>query len=381
MKTSLPKSEKKIELVYIISQINKSLALEWTLFRLSKEKDLHLSVVLLNPGTSALEHFLFTHDIDNYRLRFRSKWDYPSVCLQLWSLLRKLKADIVHTHLFDASLLGLFTARWAGVKRRILTRHHATFHHEYFPRAVWYDRLINSMATKIVAISKNVQSVLTHQEGVAPDKVFIIEHGFEMEYFSEVIPAKVEKLREIYAIDQQGPIIGVISRYFELKGIHFIIPAFKAILQDYPDACLLMANTKGNYTSVIANLLSELPERSYREITFESHLAELYQCMDVFIHVPINPQTEAFGQTYVEALAAGIPSVFTLSGIAPEFIEHEVNALVVPFQDSNAIEKAIRRLLSTSELREQLSRKGRETVEHRFAMPEMMRKLKQLYLG
>ncbi len=44
------------------------------------------------------------------------------------------------------------------------------------------------------------------------------------------------------------------------------------------------------------------------------------------MHVTIGKHYEAFGQIYVEALAAGIPSVFTLTGIAPEIIEHEHNA-------------------------------------------------------
>lgn len=370
---------KPLELVYIISQINKSHALEWTLLGLAKDKNLHLSVILLNPETSALEHFLFTHDIDNYRIRFQSKKDYPSAIWQVYKLLRRLKAEVVHTHLFDASMIGLAAAKLAGVKKRTLTRHHATFHHEYFPRAVWYDRLINALSTEIVAISKNVQQVLVEKEGVSVAKVKIVEHGFDMSYFSNVNPLKVQKLKEIYAINDKKPVIGVISRYFKLKGIQFVIPAFKSLLNTYPEACLLLANTKGNYASVITTMLAELPEGSYREITFESHLAELYQCMDVFVHVPINPHTEAFGQTYVEALAAGVPSVFTLSGIAAEFIVHEENALVVDFEQSNEIEMAIRRLLADPQLGKEIAHKGRVSVSPRFEIDLMIAKLKTIY--
>src|SRR5256885_4070776 len=40
--------------------------------------------------------------------------------------------------------------------------------------------------------------------------------------------------------------------------------------------------------------------------------------LDVFVHAPIAPQVEAFGQVYVEAMAAGVPSVITRAGIRSE---------------------------------------------------------------
>ena len=77
---------------------------------------------------------------------------------------------MVHTHLFEASLLGLSAAKFTRVKRRIYTRHHSTYHHEYYPKAIKYDRLINFLATEIVAISNNVKEVLRRKEGVAENK-------------------------------------------------------------------------------------------------------------------------------------------------------------------------------------------------------------------
>ena len=100
---------------------------------------------------------------------------------------------------------------------------------------------------------------------------------------------------------------------------------------------------------------------------------------DIYIHVPVNPSCEAFGQTYVEALAAGIPSVFTLSGVAQEFIVHEENALVVPFKDSNAIYKAMLRLLNDLSLREKLSAEGFQSVSRMFSFEDYIRNLQKLY--
>src|SRR5690606_4491552 len=104
----------------------------------------------------------------------------------------------------------------------------------------------------------------------------------------------------------------------------------------------------------------------------------LYKLFDVYVHVPIDEKIEAFGQTYVEALAAGIPSVFTKSGIANDFIEDERNALVVPFRNSEAIYSALLRVLTDETLRESLILEGKKSVE-KFDFHNMADQLDSIY--
>jgi glycosyltransferase involved in cell wall biosynthesis len=125
-------------------------------------------------------------------------------------------------------------------------------------------------------------------------------------------------------------------------------------------------------------MLASLPEHSHISIPFENDLFALYQLFDVYVHTPLNPTIEAFGQTYVEALAAGIPSVFSLSGAAPEFIEHEKNALVVDFEDKEQIYESIGRLLTDKDLSESLIKNGRQDIK-RFKLRHMINKLEKLY--
>jgi glycosyltransferase involved in cell wall biosynthesis len=91
---------------------------------------------------------------------------------------------------------------------------------------------------------------------------------------------------------------------------------------------------------------------------------------------PLNPTIEAFGQTYVEALAAGIPSIFTMSGVAPEFVEHEKNAMVVDFKDQNGIYNSVSRLLADKDLSERMVKNGKRDVQ-RFELGNMISKLEK----
>jgi glycosyltransferase involved in cell wall biosynthesis len=236
---------------------------------------------------------------------------------------------------------------------------------------------MNRLATHVVAISENVRHVLQELEGVPEDKIRLVHHGFRFVDFDEVPPQNVEVLRAKYDLGSSAPVIGVIARYFKLKGIEYIVEAARTVLRTHPNALFIFANAHGDPT--IGATVRKLPARNYREIPFEPDLFALYRLFDVYVHVPINPRVEAFGLTYVEALIAGVPSVFTLSGVATEFIEDGRNALVVPYCTPARISEAILRLLADDALARRLSQAGRKDVESRFRAVGMVDALSAIY--
>ena len=203
-----------------------------------------------------------------------------------------------------------------------------------------------------------------------------------MDLFANVPAVDIELLRNKYNLtgrENHYPVIGVISRYTRWKGIQYIIPAYKLVLEQYPDALLILANAEGDYKNEIKQLLKSLPEKNYLEIAFEKELFALYKLFDFFVHVPINNHAEAFGQVYVESLAAGIPSIFTLSGIANEFIFNNKNAIVVNYNNSVEIYKSLLLLLDDMILAEKIKTYGKKRVTDLFDLNLMIQKLEQLY--
>lgn len=126
-------------------------------------------------------------------------------------------------------------------------------------------------------------------------------------------------------------------------------------------------------------LQKELRPDQYIKITYEPQVFDLYRSFDLFVHVPINRDAEAFGQTYIETLYAEIPSVFTLSGIAHDFIRNRENAMIVPYRDSKAIYEAMKLLLEDEALRTKLINSGKKKVRERFAGDILARELDELY--
>jgi glycosyltransferase involved in cell wall biosynthesis len=370
---------RKPKVVYIISDIEKSLGFEWTLDALNEK--VTLSCVLIGKANTKLEAFLQSKKISAIVLN-SEEINAVGIWLRLFSILYARKPDVVHCHLWRATILGISVSWLLSVPKRIFTRHHALIHYLEIKSGRKWDVLCNHLATDIVAISNNIKSILIEKDGADPRKIHLIHHGFDLEYFKNVSSLDIEKLRSKYSIhpSKQWPVIGVVSRYLDWKGIQYIIPAFLRLQVKYPKAHLVLANAKGNYSIELRAMLRTLPDGSYTEIVFEECLAGLYRLFDLYVHAPINSQVEAFGQTYVESLASGVPSIFTLSGIASEFIRQGENALIANFAEPASIYSNLEILLENSDLRRKLQSNGPVTVSI-FDKTIMISKLLTLYSG
>ena len=368
----------KVNITYILFQINKALAFEWVIDHIDKSRFELSFISIAVSKDSPLEQFCKERGIPFYRIDYRSKKDLPAAVYKTYSILRQIKPDAVHCHIFEANIIGLSAAWLAGVKKRIFTRHHSTIHHTTSPKGIKYDKFCNKLATHIIAITENVKNILIVKEEVPPEKVYLIHHGFDLPLFKNISDERLERIRQKYNVNTRNPVVGVISRYTRWKGIKFILDAYKKLLVQYPNALLVLANAKGD-DEEIRRTLTGFPKETYIEIEFEQDNAALFKLFDVFVHVPIDAEIEAFGQIYVEALAVGVPSVFTMSGIACEFIRHQENALVVDFQNSEQIYQSMCTLLEHKELRDKLSANGKKAVEQLFSLPLMIHKLEKIY--
>jgi glycosyltransferase involved in cell wall biosynthesis len=370
------KSIVKKKVTYIISLVHKSSVFEWTALGLNEHYD--ITFLLLNSEPSALEDFLIQHQIKTKRIKYRGKQDFILASIKTFSYLLLHRPNIVHAHLFDAQLIGLTTAKLLGIEKRIYTRHNSNYHHVYHPQGIRFDRWSNQMATQVISISQSTYKTLQNLEQVPTQKIVTIPHGFDLESFNSASTERIEQIRTKWKISGQH-VIGVIARHIEWKGIQYIIPAFEKFIKTNPSACLVLANATGPYNKEIKNLLANVPAENVVLIPFEEDAAALYKCFTIYVHTPVDNMCEAFGQTYVEALAAGIPSIFTLSGIAEQFIEHDKNAYIAKFRDSNTIYDGLEKISSDERYRNRLIENGRQSVFPIFENEPVITKLRELY--
>ena len=158
-------------------------------------------------------------------------------------------------------------------------------------------------------------------------------------------------------------IITTASADVPLKGLKFLIEAMTEIIEEIPEAHLMVlgrAKEKGDIAKLISRL--NLEEKiSFRSGLSQSEVVSLYSSS----HICVIPSLyEGFGFGAGEAMACGLPLISTQSGGLKEVIGQE--AVIIESASSEAIIKAAKDLFSNKEKQLALSRAGRKRMEKEF---------------
>jgi glycosyltransferase involved in cell wall biosynthesis len=367
-----------MNIAYIVSGIKRSVFFENTAIELAKN-GYNVNYILICNESDDFETFLSNNDLNFKVIEVKSLVYYPLYLLKIYRILRKTNPKIVHTHLTTANITGLVAARLALIKNRLYTAHSGEISEMGWKQKI-FQAITRINTTVVIAITDAAKKNLINN-GYKSNKIQVINHGFDIQRFQNPDSLIVNELQLKYNPQKKYPVIGVISRCVEWKGIQYTVTAFKKLLKEYPDAFLMLFNYSDGeeYSEVINGQLRDLPINSYKKVLFENNVYDLYNLFDVFVHVPIDATSEAFGQVYVEALASGVPSVFTLSGIATDFIVNNQNALVANYKDSESIFDQVKLLLTDMDLRKKVILNGKKDVLKKFGMENYISNLIDVY--
>lgn len=88
---------------------------------------------------------------------------------------------------------------------------------------------------------------------------------------------------------------------------------------------------------------------------------------------------EGFGLPAAEAMACGVPVVSSDGGSLPEVVGHEGDGIIVPKKDSEALARAIQKLLDDPGLRAEMGRRGHKRVMKQFTWRQMAIETAEVY--
>ena len=324
------------EVLFIFSDVNASPQLIAILEKFKKRK-IEFRLILLGKSGTKLCNNLDSMEISYSLCSISSKYRTPLVFLSILKRIIVLHPQAVYASGQFATLIAMPAAFLARVRVRVFTRHHSNFH-QYFDMRLGLiaDKVTNRFATKIIAVSKIVEKILISEENVPRTKVRIIYNGIALNKFENRIDAF--DTTDSFRLNPAKTIqIGVIARLTELKGIDYTATAFVKFLSIFPNSHLSIVGAKSDSFNKVSRILLSVPESSYDFVEFNTDIPKFLDSLDMLVHVPIAVDIESFGLVYMEALAFGVPSIFTLSGILSEIPQIEKYAQIVPYRDSEAI--------------------------------------------
>jgi len=279
---------------------------------------------------------------------------------------RRLRPDVVHTHLFDADLIGILTARALGVRCCCSTIHSFSFFAA--PRHRWrYRLLLGPLVRRFLAVSRALADFLVHQCRLPASRVRVIPNGVDAARFAPAANAAPR-----FA---PGPTVGVLTRLDARKGLPYLIQAMAQIRSDLPNARLLIGGDGEDRPALEREARALGLTGRVEFVGAMSESAHFYRQLDLFVLPSLD---EAFGLVLLEAMAAGLPVIGTRVGGVPEILEDGQQGLLVAPADSHALAKAIRTLWGDPDRRKRMAEAARQQAL-RFDIGRTAKELQAAY--
>ncbi len=326
-----------------------------------------VSVGSLNHAGDLQNHYN-KQGIQNFALDSDKRSQYPQAVLKLARWLKKNKIDIIQTHLYDASLVGLAAAKLARTPLKIFTGHHSHEMPFYKGKTAFWGDLLSSrlLADYIIAPSEQMKEIFVEHEGVSAGKIAVVHHGFDFSAW-EFSEAGYNRIRGEFNLDKKI-VFGAIGKFFWIKDYPKLFKAFAPIAAKFSEAVLMVVGS-GDQTN-FRQLAKELSIRENQVVFtgWRTDLPDLFSAIDIFVHPSL---AESFGLVIVEAMAMGKPVICTNVGIAREIIKDGVNGFLVPAADieklAESMEKMIQQRSQWSEMARINREKAREFTAARMA--------------
>ena len=166
-----------------------------------------------------------------------------------------------------------------------------------------------------------------------------------------------------------------IGRIEKAKGIEELIEVFIRLRQNGFPVILNLAGLKTEEAIYYENKLIELIDNPsafiFHGFKAGNELLTLYRNADIFV---LPTHHEGFPRVIWEAMANSLPIISTTVGSIPFYIKNEVEAILIPTQDSEALYNGIKRLIADSNLRQRIIHNAFELVQD-FTVEKQVKKL------
>jgi len=288
------------------------------------------------------------------------QWAFPRM-RDVVDDLGRFRPDVVHVATeFSLGIAGVKAARQLGLPlvasaHTDYDQYAARYGVTWALRAGWhYLRWFYGQAHKVLCPSRIYEQHL-HSRGVLHTGVW--SRGVDPEWFHPRF--RSDDYRARFGVGPGDLLVTYIGRIAREKNLELLLHAWETLAPVRGTAQLALVGR--------GPLEDEIRRREIAGVhvtgLLQGHeLSAAYASADVFT---FPSPTETFGNSLLEAMASGLPSLVAASGGVLEFSEHGGNAWLVAPDSAEAIEEGLERLLTDSALRRRLADGGLKTARER----------------
>jgi glycosyltransferase involved in cell wall biosynthesis len=327
----------------------------------------------------ALSRGVWPHRIEEIVTSFNLTPRDGKALKRLWSVMRRYRPHIVHTHTAKAGLLGRLAARLAGVPIIVHTYHGHVLHGYYGPVKNWALRKMEKslawFTDRLVTVSEQVKNDLIGYGVASAERIRVIPLGLDLEPFLNAHKLRGEFRRE-KRLGQELKLVGIVGRIFPIKNHRLFLESAVRIAAREPAA---------RFVVVGDGVLRSSTEQQARRLGiadrvlftgWRSDLPRIYADLDILV---VTSDNEGTPLSVIEAMAASRPVVATRVGGVPDLIRDYHTGRLVPPGDPGCIAGAVLDLLSHPEKAQDIGRKAMNAARARFDVKRLVHDMDHLY--
>jgi glycosyltransferase involved in cell wall biosynthesis len=306
-----------------------------------------------------------------------SKATHLSGAFRLAQFLKQNRIQILHSHLFNASLLASPVGWLSGVPVIMETPHlREHWRHGWLKGGFFVDRIVGRFVDSYIAVSEANGAYLRDVKKLPARKIHIIRNGSDVERFQPSHRAPVGMKSALGFADDDSLLL-VPARLEPQKGHAVLLEALPLVLKEFPNVRAIFAGEGA--------LRGELEGQSRRlgldrKVCFvgrQSNIADWF----ALCHFTVLPSFfEGLPLVAVESLAAGKPMVATAVDGTPEVILDGETGLTVPPGDPECLADAICRMFRDPAMRQSMATSGRAWVLEGFTQKRQLDETQHLYV-
>lgn len=287
--------------------------------------------------------------------------------LRRW--LKENRPDVINTHSSTDSWLTLLALLFSYHKIPVVRTRHISAPVSTTLLNRW---LYGKAIRQVVTTGEALRQDLIDRLGLPADHAVSIPTGIDLDRFNRNAALSRMAARALFNISPEARVVGIAATLRSWKGHDYLLDAAARLHENFPDLELLVIGN-GPRREHLENRIRDLPTTLQGKIHLVGHRDDVENAlaaMDVFA-LP-SYANEGVPQALMQAMAMELPVVSTAVGAIGELVENDVNGFLVTPKAVEPLAEALARLLADINLREKFGLAGRQVVENRFSLEQML---------
>jgi len=248
-----------------------------------------------------------------------------------------------------------------------------------YSKVKWVRRKFNEIfesADGIQAISNYLLS-WGREMGFRGIKGKVVPNGVAVDAFTKPFSAEeVKSKRTSFGFPEDAFILITSSRLEKKNGVKDVVDAL-ALLPE--NVCFVICGS-GSLEAEIKEQVAALGlagRVKFMGFMDPKELPLLMKASDAFIRPSLS---EGLGNAFLEAMAAGIPTIGTNAGGIPDFLHEGETGFIVNIEDSKSIAETVRRIISLDpRLKEEILKRAREVVIEKYNWEVVTQQMEEMF--